>query len=375
MVTERTGVPELPRRNVGRHRAIRTTRPRRYLVGLCTAAVTTLGGLSAAQVGHADPDLTLEEVKERLDELHHDAAEAAERYHQATDELADVERRLAKAQERVKQQEARLKDLITEVGGFAAATYRTGGIDPTLQVLLADDPEEYLAKASVVDAYSKQQAEQLLAVASQRQRLEQDTLLADEELSRLDVIEAQLAEEKAYAEKVLADEERLLASLQAEERARLERERQEAERAAAAERESRTAERADDPAPTSEAPASGRGQIALDFAMAQLGKPYAWGGNGPDAYDCSGLTRAAWAAAGVSLPRSSHQQIGVGTRVSYDQMRPGDLIFFYSPISHVGIYAGNGKMVHAVRSGVPVSLDSLEGHYRSNFAGATRPGG
>lgn len=368
-------MPEFPRRNIGRHRATRTTRPRRYLVGLCTAAVTTLGGISAAQVGHADPDLTLDEVKERVDELHHEAANAAERYHQATDELDDVERRLAKARERVKRQEARLKELITEVGGFAAATYRTGGIDPTLQVLMADDPEEYLAKASVVNAYSRQQAGQLLAVANQRQRLEQDTLLADEELSRLEAIEAQLDEEKARAEKLLADAERLLDSLEAEERARLEQERRDAERAAAAARESRASERSgDDSAPTSDVPASARGQVALDFAMAQLGKPYAWGGNGPGSYDCSGLTRAAWAAAGVSLPRSSHQQIGVGTRVSWDQMRPGDLIFFYSPISHVGIYAGNGKMVHAVRSGVPVSLDSLEGHYRSNFAGAARPG-
>jgi peptidoglycan DL-endopeptidase CwlO len=371
-VTERTGVPELPRRNVGRHRATRTTRPRRYLVGLCTAAVTTLGGLSAAQVGHADPDLTLEEVKERVDELHHEAGVAAERYHQATDELEDVQRRLAKAQERVKRQEARLKELITEVGGFAAATYRTGGIDPTLEVLLADDPEEYLAKASVVDAYSKQQAEQLLAVAGQRQRLEQDTLLADEELSRLEAIEAQLDEEKVRAEKLLADAERLLDGLQAEERARLERE--EAERAAAAARESRTSDRADDAPSTSDVPASGRGQAALNFALAQVGKPYAWGGNGPNSYDCSGLTRAAWAAAGVSLPRSSHQQIGVGTRVSYDQMRPGDLVFFYSPISHVAMYAGNGQIVHAVRSGVPVRVDSLEGHYRSNLAGVSRPG-
>ena len=361
-------MPEPPRRNTSQPDPTRTTGPRRFLLALCMAAVTTFGGMSAAQVVHADPDLTLDEVRERVDGLYKEANVAAERYHQATDELDDIERRLAKAQERVERQEARLRDLISDVGGFAAATYRTGGIDPTLQVLLADDPEDYLAKASVVDAYAKQQAEQLAAVAEHRQRLEQDTLLADEALTRLQAVEEVLEAEKAHAETLLADAQRLLDSLEAEERERLERER----RAAAAERESRAAEReAEQPAP--DVPASGRGQVALDFALAQLGKPYAWGGNGPDAYDCSGLTKAAWAAAGVSLPRSSHQQIGVGTRVSWDQMRPGDLIFFYSPISHVGIYAGNGQMVHAVRPGVPVSLESLDGHYRSNLAGVSRP--
>ena len=88
----------------------------------------------------------------------------------------------------------------------------------------------------------------------------------------------------------------------------------------------------------------------------------------------SATRQAAWAAAGVSLPRSSSQQIGVGTRVSWDNLRPGDLMFFYSPISHVGMYAGNGRMVHAVKPGTPVSMVELSGYYQSNFSGATRPG-
>jgi peptidoglycan DL-endopeptidase CwlO len=365
-------VPELSGRNTSQPGPTRTAGPRRVLVALCTAAVVSLSGLPAAQLGFADPNLTLEEVEERVNELYKAANVAAENYHQATDELGEIERRLAKAQDRVERQEARLKDLIREVGGFAAATYRTGGIDPTLQVMLADDPEDYLAQASVVDAYAKQQADQLAAVAEQRQRLEQDILLADEELARLRAVEDVLEEEKTAAEDLLAEAQRLLDNLQAEERRRLEEQR----RAAAAEQESRAAQRSDDPPdPGSGDPGSGHGQIALNFALAQVGKPYQWGGNGPDAYDCSGLTRAAWAAAGVSLPRSSHQQIGVGTRVSWDQLKPGDLIFFYNPISHVGIYAGNGQMVHAVKPGVPVSVVSLDGYYRSHFAGATRPRG
>ncbi|HSI92850.1 MAG TPA: NlpC/P60 family protein [Jiangellaceae bacterium] len=374
-------MPELPGRTTSQPDPTHTRRvgrSRRFIVVLCTAAVTSIGGITSAQVGFADPDLTLEEVKEKVDELHHEAEVAAERYHMATDELDDIELRLAKAEENVARQEARLKELTTEIGDFAAATYRSGGIDPTMQMLLADDPDKYLAQAAVIDAYTRQQGEQLQQVAVQRQRLEQDTLLYDEELARLEAVQDQLAEEKAVAEELLAEAQRLLDSLKAEERERLEAERREAEEAAlaareqAAEQESRSTEREQSSEPP---PASGKGQVALDFALAQLGDPYVWGGTGPDGWDCSGLTQAAWAAAGVSLPRSSYQQIGVGTRVSWDNLRPGDLLFFYSPISHVGIYAGNGQMVHAVKPGTPVSMVSLDGYYRSNFSGATRPGG
>lgn len=351
----------------------RAAGPRRALVATGVAAVTVVGGLAGAQVVFADPDLTLDEVKERVADLHHEAEVAAERYHQATDELTDLERRLAKAEEKVGSQEAALADMLSDVGGFAAATYRTGGMDPTLQILLVEDPDDYLAQASVVDAYANQQAEQLAAVATQRQRLEQDSLLVEEELARIEAVEEQLAAEKAHADELLAEAEALLDQLEAEERARLEEERRQAEREAVAERESRSEDRSDESDGGSSGGGSGKGQIALNFALAQLGDAYQWGGTGPDAWDCSGLTSAAWAEAGVSLPRSSGAQIGVGSRVSWDQLQPGDLLFFYSPISHVGIYAGNGQMVHAVRPGVPVSLVDLGGHYQSNFSGATRP--
>jgi cell wall-associated NlpC family hydrolase len=118
-------------------------------------------------------------------------------------------------------------------------------------------------------------------------------------------------------------------------------------------------------------PASGRAQVAVDFALAQLGEPYSYGAEGPDSWDCSGLTMKAWAQAGVSLPRSSSAQIGVGTRVSKSQLQPGDLVFFYSPISHVGIYLGNGQVVHATHPGDVVSVDPMS---YMPFSGATRPG-
>ena len=318
-----------------------------------------------APTGYADPEPTLDEVRDQVDELYHKAEQASERYNAATDELAQVKRRLAKAEATAESQQKNVNELTADVAGFAAASYRAGSIDPTLNALIADDPAEFLAKASVIDAYATQQADQFAAVATEQRRLEQSRLLADEELNRLNAVEADLADQQRTIDAHLAKAEELLATLEAEERAKLDAERVAREREAASERASRGGSDIPD------VPASGKGQVALNFALAQLGDPYSYGAEGPDAWDCSGLTMVAWAQAGVSLPRSSSAQIGVGTRVSYSQLQPGDLVFFYSPISHVGIYAGGGQVVHATHPGDVVSLDPMS---YMPFSGATRPG-
>lgn len=115
----------------------------------------------------------------------------------------------------------------------------------------------------------------------------------------------------------------------------------------------------------------GRAALAVAFAHGALGKPYAWGATGPTAYDCSGLTLAAWRAGGVTLPRTTYTQITSGARVDWPQLIPGDLVFFYSGISHVGLYIGGGKMIHAQHPGTPVQIAPID---RMPFAGATRPG-
>jgi cell wall-associated NlpC family hydrolase len=118
-------------------------------------------------------------------------------------------------------------------------------------------------------------------------------------------------------------------------------------------------------------PASGAAQKAVQTALAQLGDPYVWGGSGPNSFDCSGLTSYAWAAAGVQLPHSSSAQYGVGRKISRSEVRAGDLVFFYSPIHHVGIAINNVQMVHAPTFGVPVQIANIDS---SPFSGATRLG-
>jgi cell wall-associated NlpC family hydrolase len=114
-----------------------------------------------------------------------------------------------------------------------------------------------------------------------------------------------------------------------------------------------------------------KAQAAVNAALAQVGKPYAWGAAGPSSFDCSGLTQYAYAAAGVSLPHSSGMQSRTGTPIGLWDMRPGDLLFFYSPVGHVGMYLGNGMMVHASTYGKPVSVvpaSSVPG-----YVGSARP--
>ncbi|MFB7058983.1 C40 family peptidase, partial [Streptomyces vinaceus] len=119
------------------------------------------------------------------------------------------------------------------------------------------------------------------------------------------------------------------------------------------------------------APADGsRAARAVAFAYGAIGKPYVWGATGPGSFDCSGLTQAAWRSAGVSLPRTTYTQINAGQRVSRDQLAPGDLVFFYSGVTHVGLYIGNGQMIHAPRPGSTVRVAPIDS---MPWAGASRP--
>jgi len=113
-------------------------------------------------------------------------------------------------------------------------------------------------------------------------------------------------------------------------------------------------------------------QTALSIAMAQRGKPYVWGAAGPNAFDCSGLTEYAFARAGISLPHSSRMQSRIGQPVSRAHLRPGDLVFFYSPVGHVGIYLGHGKMLHAPTTGQVVKITNMA--FMHGFHNARRLG-
>ena len=115
---------------------------------------------------------------------------------------------------------------------------------------------------------------------------------------------------------------------------------------------------------------NGTAQVAVDTALAQVGDPYVYGATGPNSFDCSGLTSFSYKAAGISIPRTSKAQSTYGTPVARADLRPGDLVFFYSPVSHVGMYIGNGQMVHASTAGKPVAVVDLDS--MPSYQGARR---
>ncbi|HLS32451.1 MAG TPA: NlpC/P60 family protein, partial [Brevibacterium sp.] len=370
----------------------------------------------------ADPDPELAEVRERVDALHEEVARAAEDYNAAADERAEVEQRLERAENQVERQQKRVDEATQSVGSFAAATYRSGGMDVSLTALAAPNPDEVIDRASMLDAYTHQQSNHLTALAGERRALSDAEAVVADDAVRLDEIATSREDTKAEIESKLAEAEGLLETLEEEERERLEAERRaeeerERERREAEDRASRddssteddtsdesdseddadgsedsgdadgsedsgdadnSEDSGDDSGDTDDSDdtddsedsgdsgndggdaSSDKAQVAIDFALSQVGKPYGYGQSGPDAYDCSGLTSAAWGEAGVSLPRSSGAQIGAGTRVSRSELQPGDLVFFYSPISHVGIYLGDGELVHASRPGEPVNVASMD---------------
>ena len=211
--------------------------------------------------------------------------------------------------------------------------------------------------------------------AAARQRQNAGRALAD-----LTAAQTQLETEKRTVQQKLAAAQDLLNTLTAQQKARLAAIQKQKDDAAAA-KAAQLAAAAKKTATTATAGTGGTGTgsvagastaaaKAVAFAQAQLGKPYVWGATGPASYDCSGLTQAAWAAAGVTLPRTTWEQVKAGTSVSTANLRPGDLVFFYSDISHVGIYIGGGMMIHAPHTGTVVKVAPIS---EMPVYGAVRP--
>ena len=274
-----------------------------------------------------------------MDKLNHEAEIATERYNEAVDRLHAAEKRLDVVQDRIAVQQRKLNALQDELGAFAALAYRNAGMDKTLQLLTSNDPTQFLNQASTLDQLSDQQAGVLRRLQAAQQELQVTKLKADQEIDEIESAQKELSAQKSTIEEKLRKARALLNELTAAQRQQIV-----------------------SPPPTDPPPkinASGRAAVAVQYARDHLGAPYVWGAAGPGSFDCSGLTMAAWASAGVSLPHSSAAQYGYGQFVPRSSLAPGDLVFFYSPISHVGIYIGGGLMIHSPHPGDVVRVDAI----------------
>jgi cell wall-associated NlpC family hydrolase len=226
---------------------------------------------------------------------------------------------------------------------------------------------------TTVDEYTQHQTALAQRLEEQAEVLDRREERAQRIVTAIAADRAALAQDKAQIERKAAAAGALLDRLEEERRQAREalRAREAAQVSRDAERTTSSSEAPAAPAPEPEPAASGGAAAAVQFAMAQVGDAYVYGAAGPDAYDCSGLTMMAWAQAGVALPHSSSAQLGSGTPVSVGALQPGDLVAYYSPVSHIGMYVGNGMIVHAANPSTGVNMAPVGS---MPISGAVRPG-
>jgi cell wall-associated NlpC family hydrolase len=301
------------------------------------------------------------QLQQRLEVLNRQADQQVEDYLQAKLAVERTRRSIRLLQDQLDGVQRQLADARAGIAARAAVAYVQGPATDVASLLAAGDPTDALERAQLLDLLATRDTDQLLAAgAIERAAQARAAELVAVERQQAAILDQQAAR-KSTIEQLVAETEQTLDQLRAADR----------RRAAAARRPATNTTAA---ARSAAPPAGIRGNVAavIRYAYAQLGRPYRWGATGPDAFDCSGLTMMAWAQAGVPLPHSSRAQIGIGRQVTRSELQPGDLIYRYSPISHVSLYVGNGQQISATHTGSTVKLQSA---WLGEIVGFSRPTG
>jgi peptidoglycan DL-endopeptidase CwlO len=322
---------------------------KRLITALSALAMAAAVGLVPGSA-QAEPDI--EDVEARVDRLYHEAEMASERYNDVRLELEELNQDLASIKADERRQDERLEAVRHQVQDSIVRQYQGQNLSAVGQIVVSDDPGAFMERLSTMSSFNDVQSQAFADYARELKALDIRSDATQRRANQVSELKAQLGKEKATIDEKVDEAESLLDRLEEEQRERM------------------MASRSDVRTPPS-VPASGRAGAAVSYAMAQVGDAYAYGATGPDAYDCSGLTMASWAQAGVALPHSSSAQYSSGPQVPASALQPGDLVFYYSPISHVGMYIGNGMIVHAANPSTGVQTTGL---YSMPYSGAVRPG-
>lgn len=309
------------------------------------AAALSAPPASADPAGHAAAGRAA--ATAHVERLYTQAERATEKFDGAQARTKELRGRVTALQDRTARAQERVNRMRGRLGALAAAQYRSGGMDPTLQLMLSERPDTFLEKASALDRLGADQAGQLRRLRAAQRSLEQQRRETTAKLAQLEASRKDVARHKRDVQRRLATARRLLHALPKDARKAFER-----------------AARSDGrhgvvPDLHGAVPASGRAAAAVAAVRAAVGSPYAWGRSGPSAFDCSGLTQWAYGRAGVSIPRTSQAQRGAGRQVPLSQAQPGDLVIYRADGSHVGMYVGNGQVVHAPYPGARVRYDPV----------------
>ncbi|MFJ4984616.1 NlpC/P60 family protein [Streptomyces sp. NPDC088732] len=325
--------------------------PRTARVTVLTAAAATaaaVAGAASAPSAQARPADNATDVATRIDHLYEQAERATEQFNAAKERSEQLRGQVEVLQDRAARGQERVNGLRNDLGMLAGAQYRSGGVDPTLALLLSPDPGTYLDRAATLDRISSRGNARLGELRDAQRVLDQERMQAAGRLVELERARTTLNARKKTVQRKLMAAARLVNSLSDEERAQL--------ASRLEQRASRSGRLIDIP---DLAASSARAAAAVSAVRSVVGAPYAWGSTGPGAFDCSGLMVWAYRQAGVGLPRTSQAQLHAGRQVPLSQARPGDLVVYRGDASHVGMYVGGGQVVHAPYPGARVRYDPI----------------
>lgn len=320
----------------------RKSRPSRVISALVLSSVGVL--VLQTGVAAASPQPSVSQVRHKLDELNKQADVLVNQYDQAVVDLQAARKRVRDINRRIAADQAEVDRLRGKIATMADTAYQSGDMASVTAMLSSGDPQTVLDQVASLNHLSANQIAAMAEYEAAAARLDKERQDAQAALQNAEKVAATVQEAKTKVLRMVKQQEALLARL---------------------------------PKPgqppiggSYTGPATGSARAALEFAYAQLGKPYQWGAAGPNAYDCSGLTMRSWEAGGVNLPRTSQEQWNAGPHVSRADLQPGDLVFFNN-LSHVGMYVGNGKFINAPHTGAYVRIDNLDGF--GSYDGAVRP--
>jgi cell wall-associated NlpC family hydrolase len=307
---------------------------------LVAAALAALVGLSIVVAGAtpASAEPTVSDIEKQIDEAWNKLEPVIEK-HNATREALAAKRKQADAlARRIKPLELQIQLAMSKVGDLAVRAYKGEQTSALNAILSSDSPDTFINQLELLDQFARRQHSDVQAVLALKQELAAKKRPLDQLVAQMTRTEAELAAKKKQINAEIKRLQQLrlrvygttasLGSLR--------------------------------PAPCPSTYPGGAAGKAVTYACAQIGKPYVWGADGPGSYDCSGLTMAAWATAGVYLPHNAAAQRREVPYVSRSELRPGDLVFYYSDLHHVAMYAGNGWIVHASQAGVPVKMRRVD---------------
>ncbi|GAA2108717.1 C40 family peptidase [Kitasatospora saccharophila] len=333
----------------------------RARVSILTATAAAAVALSAQGGAHADPAPTKDQVKQQVDQLNEQAEVKTEALNASVEKQQELQKQVGQLQDQLARQQEQVTTAQEGLAGIAAEQYRSGSMPQTMQLMLSSSPDSFLGEAGTLNAVGSTQADLLKTFKSEQAKLDAQRKEAESKLAELDTTTKALQADKDDVKAKLAKAQELLNTLTQQERDQLAAAEAKAAadakaKADAAQRASRDTVRVELNAPAS----SSFSGNAVGAAVSKLGSWYSYGAAGPSTFDCSGLMQWAYKQAGVSIPRTSQAQAGAGTNLGTDiaNARPGDLIIYYGDQHHVGMYVGNGQIVHAPHTGAQVRYES-----------------